>query len=225
MANHIVALAAHYRMLVKKDIQSFCIYYSLTSDIWTGRDGKNYISLTIHYLTDRFESRNWTLEVRVFPGIHDGPAIVMALNEMMETWLLINTYCTRLLRDGGSNMVISATRLELPGMSCVAHSLHLGVTGILISKKKWNKSIIPPAWETQVASENVKPILEHHEDEQLSNEERQDMAALRDLAVDKMDKFLNTSILSLEHDDLDSACKVVPQFRTLSTYFRKPPKG
>ncbi|OWZ02148.1 Zinc finger BED domain-containing hypothetical protein [Phytophthora megakarya] len=77
LRSDIVALAVHYRKRVQADIQRFCLYYSLTSDIWTGRDGRSYISLTIHYVMETFESRNWTLEVRELLGIHTGTRILV----------------------------------------------------------------------------------------------------------------------------------------------------
>ncbi|KAJ8550455.1 hypothetical protein ON010_g10613 [Phytophthora cinnamomi] len=213
----------------RRTSQHFCAYYSLTSDVSTGRDGKSNISLTIHYITDYFESRNWTFEVRELPGvhIHDGLAIPTALNEMMQTGLLVKAYCTRLIRDGGSNMVSAAAKLGIADMSCIAHSLHLVVAGILMKKKtqKADKSVKHLAWAAQVTSECVESIPVHHEDEQLSKEEREDIEVLRDLALEEMDTYLDTTIWSLECNELDSERNVVQQFRALASYFRKSPKG
>ncbi|EGZ27584.1 hypothetical protein PHYSODRAFT_293397 [Phytophthora sojae] len=169
----------------------------------------------------------------------------------MQELLMVEAYCTRLLRDKGSNFVSAAARLGVTDMFCVAHSLHLVVAGVLIKKKKEeeekkkkkkankpagksagtsadtsaDESVETPAWAGQVASESAEPIPKHHEDEQLSIEEREDMEALRDLACDEMDEYLDSALLSLERDELDAVRGVVQQFLMLSSYFRKSPKG
>jgi hypothetical protein len=104
----------------------------LTSDIWTDGDGHSYISLTIHFVTDGFELRSWTLEVHELPGIHDGAAIAASLNEMSAKWGLSKEYCAKLVRDGGMNMVSGAGIAGFSSMSCVAHSLYLVVAGAMV---------------------------------------------------------------------------------------------
>lgn len=74
-------------------------------------------------------------------------------------------------------------------------------------------------------NESVKPITEHHEDEQLSKEVREDIDTLRDLAVDEMETYLNKTIVSIGRNETDSVREVVQRFRTLAGYFRKSGKG
>ncbi|KAE9285368.1 hypothetical protein PF008_g26933 [Phytophthora fragariae] len=226
LRNDIVALAVYYRKLVKEAILRFCVFYSLTSDIWTGGDGHSYISLTIHFLTDAFELRSWTLEVQELPGIYDGAAIAAALNKMSEEWGLSKEYCTKLVRDGGTNMVSAADTLAIPTMACVAHSLRLVVAGAMIKKKKTiDQPEELPAWAAEVSKESAEPIMEHEEDEQLSREDRDQMDTLRDLAVDEMETYLNDTIVNLGRNETNAVRGVVQRFRTLACYFRKSPKG
>ncbi|KAE8986712.1 hypothetical protein PR001_g21492 [Phytophthora rubi] len=107
---------------------------------------------------------------------------------MSEEWGLSKEYCTKLVRDGGTNMVSAADTLAIPTMSCVAHSLHLVVAGAMIKKKKTiDQPEDLPAWAAEVSNESAEPIMEHEEDEQLSREDRDQMDTLRDLAVDEME--------------------------------------
>eukprot|EP00644_Phytophthora_capsici_P014324 jgi/Phyca11/98804/e_gw1.3.1253.1 len=58
----VIALADDLRRQVRSDIERSCEYFSITSDIWSSRNPRSYIAFTIHYLTELFEVRNWTLE-------------------------------------------------------------------------------------------------------------------------------------------------------------------
>ncbi|EEY68956.1 uncharacterized protein PITG_05106 [Phytophthora infestans T30-4] len=62
IAQQIVALAVEYQKRVRHAIVKGCWYFSMTCDIWTSRNTKSYISLTIHYVDDEFCPQNWTLE-------------------------------------------------------------------------------------------------------------------------------------------------------------------
>ena len=46
---------------------------------------------------------------------------------MLEEWNLSKPMCAMLLRNGASNAVKATSKLNLPNMSCVAHSIHLVV--------------------------------------------------------------------------------------------------
>ncbi|GMF29752.1 unnamed protein product [Phytophthora fragariaefolia] len=226
LRNEIVALAVYFRKLVTEDILHCCVFYSLTSDIWTGRDGHSYISLTIHFLTEAFELRSWTLEVQELPGIHDGVAIATALNEMRDEWGLSKEYCTKLGHDGGTNMVSAADIVGVPSMSCIAHSLHLVVAGILIKQKTTrNQQQDLPAWTVEVSNETAEPITEHQEDEQLSREDREQMDILRDFAIEEMETYLNVTISNLGRNETNVVRGIIQRFHTLACYFRKSPKG
>lgn len=60
----IIAYAAGIREQVKQAIGRGCKFFSITSDIWTARNTRSYISCTLHYVDDNFVSKNWTLEVQ-----------------------------------------------------------------------------------------------------------------------------------------------------------------
>ncbi|KAK1942572.1 hypothetical protein P3T76_006071 [Phytophthora citrophthora] len=144
----------------------------------------------------------------------------------MEEWRLLKSYYTKLLRDGGANMVSAINMLQVSSMSCIAHSLHLVVAGVLIKKAKRKGQVeVAPIWLMDVESESVVPILEHHEDEQLSTEDCTNMDGLRELAAAEMDEFLDAAIYRIGRDEMDAVREVVQRFRTLATYFRKSPKG
>ncbi|OWZ15705.1 hypothetical protein PHMEG_00010599, partial [Phytophthora megakarya] len=101
----IITLVGDLRVEVKADIARSCVYYSITSDIWTTRNSHSYIAFTIHYVNEEFEFVSWALEVKEIPGKHDGTAIVAALNMILDDWGLSKDLCTHVVRDPGSNMI------------------------------------------------------------------------------------------------------------------------
>eukprot|EP00644_Phytophthora_capsici_P018335 jgi/Phyca11/131900/e_gw1.119.38.1 len=68
------------RMIIKRE----CRYFSVTTDIWTSMNTDSYLSLTLHYVTPDFRFRNWTLEVKAFPGRHSGEAISAGLLKLFD---------------------------------------------------------------------------------------------------------------------------------------------
>jgi hypothetical protein len=98
------------------------------------------------------------------------------------------------------------------------------VNGWLIKKKASQPQEIPP-WTAEVSNESAEPITEHQEDEQFSQEERENMDTLRNLAVDEMEAHLNDTLVNLGRNEANAVRGVVQRFRTLACYFRKSPKG
>ncbi|OWY97247.1 Zinc finger BED domain-containing hypothetical protein [Phytophthora megakarya] len=93
-------IAAELRLKLQEVLAKECLYFSLTTDTWTDRGQRSFMALTLHYLTESFDVRSWTLEVKHFPGKHTGDAIARAITKAMERWNLDKHRCTILLRDG-----------------------------------------------------------------------------------------------------------------------------
>ncbi|KAE8891983.1 hypothetical protein PF003_g23835 [Phytophthora fragariae] len=221
----IIALAEEYRRRVRKCIASGCLYYSITCDIWTARTAKSYISLTIHYVDEEFTPKNWTLEVRLFPGIHDGTTISAMITRILEEWSMPKRFCVKLLRDSGANMVAASKKLNIEHMACIAHSLHLVVAGALIKKSKTASGNVIPEWAEDVAAESSTNVAEREEEATLSKEDRAEIEGLQELAIDEMEEFLDSTIAGLHRNEMDSLRTIVQNFRTLAVYFRKSSKG
>ncbi|OWZ00635.1 Zinc finger BED domain-containing hypothetical protein [Phytophthora megakarya] len=88
---------------------------------------KGFSILYLHYVTEEFKLRSWTLEVMELPGIHTGTIIAGKLREVMNAWGLCRENCTRFGHDSGSNMVNAAEHLYFGNTPCLAHELHLVV--------------------------------------------------------------------------------------------------
>ncbi|POM68349.1 Zinc finger BED domain containing hypothetical protein 1-like [Phytophthora palmivora] len=100
--------AQQKRSDVKAAILAGALFYSLTTDIWTSRTTEGFLALTIHFVTCDFTLKRYTLEVISFPG---------------------NT-------QDGSNIVKACEELNVDNFGCIAHSLHLVVSGELSKNTK-----------------------------------------------------------------------------------------
>jgi len=59
---------------------------SFTFDLWSSQAQQSYISLTCHYLTNKFKLKNKTLCCSYFPGEHTGNAIYNKIKNMVAEW-------------------------------------------------------------------------------------------------------------------------------------------
>ncbi|KAE8891496.1 hypothetical protein PF010_g5015 [Phytophthora fragariae] len=225
ISQEIVALAVEYRKRVKLAMKVGCLYFSITCDIWTARNSKSYISVTVHYVDNEFCPQSWTLEVKELPGMHDGAIIAATIEQILEDWSLLKSYCVRFVRDGGSNMVSTGNKLRVKHMACLAHCLHLVVGGAMIKKKRRSESADEPEWAADVAAESSEVPIERDEESPLTAEDRTQLEGMRDIAINDMEHYLDETIASLQRNELDAVRAVVQRFHTLAVYFRKSPKG
>ncbi|RLN91127.1 hypothetical protein BBJ28_00023770 [Nothophytophthora sp. Chile5] len=236
--------AAELRASLKNKLAKECGYYSVTTDIWTSRTARSFLALTVHYLTLQFQLCNWTLEVEHFPGRHSGAAIAEGLTSLLKRWGLDLANCTKLLRDGASNGVLAGNLLGIEHMSCIAHSLHLVLAGLLIKKRP------TPSDASAVGASNARtpsvmiadqdPLRMQQPPEedagratttQTDNawfEEPTETEAVpwqRERAWCELGDFLQTWVQLEERSAMGEVRDIVQRFRTIAVYFHKSPKA
>ncbi|KAF4145950.1 putative zinc finger bed domain-containing protein 1-like [Phytophthora infestans] len=109
------------RSLLKEKIAEEVDFYSLTTDMWTSRTTDSYIA--------------YTLEVASFCGKHTGVRIRKKVRDLMYTWGLDISRVSKVVRDNGANIVKACHELGVDHFGCMAHSLHLVVSGALAKTK------------------------------------------------------------------------------------------
>ncbi|GMF40548.1 unnamed protein product [Phytophthora fragariaefolia] len=82
-----------------------------------------------------------------------------------------------------------------------------------------------PAWEALISAEAGVNINENEDDDDLSENDRIQMGALRDVAVDEMEGFVSETLAHLGVYEMATMREIVQNFRTLVVYFRKSPKA
>lgn len=68
-------LAIRLANRIKKELQKYCLLYALTSDLWSSRTMQALLAMTIHFFTEDFTMRNFTLEVCPVIGKHTADMI------------------------------------------------------------------------------------------------------------------------------------------------------
>ncbi|GMF44933.1 unnamed protein product [Phytophthora fragariaefolia] len=126
---NIPVLAGDLRIQVKADISRSCVLLNYERHLHRAKCPP-YIAFTSHYVNDEFEFVSWTLEVKAIPGKRDDVAIATALERIMEEWGLSKVLCCRFARDSGVNMVTAANLMGSDHAFCIAHELHLVVSGL-----------------------------------------------------------------------------------------------
>ena len=72
--------------VIKKIISVNCSIFSSTSDMWSSRTMKAFMAVTIHFLTDEFIMRSYTLEVKPVLGKHTGDMIKSEMESSFSKW-------------------------------------------------------------------------------------------------------------------------------------------
>ena len=72
----------HLRNELRNAVDTYC----LTTDIWTCRNVRSFLALTIHYVTEDFDLKEHSLEVCHFPGKHTSGAICDKLASALGNW-------------------------------------------------------------------------------------------------------------------------------------------
>ncbi|KAF1331168.1 hypothetical protein FI667_g4418, partial [Globisporangium splendens] len=201
--SEIVRLASELRSSLKIKLRESCLYFCISTDVWTDRGRRRYISLTLHFLDPDFNSNNWTLEVEHLPGKHTGELISSTLHTTMDRWGLNKEYCVKLLRDGASNAVSAGENLRVNHMTCVAHSLHLVVSAAMMRKK---------------GDRTAKELLA------FAKNEADFAVALDEEACSNLDEFLRNKLGCGKQVTMAKMRETVQVFRSLATYFHRSSK-
>ncbi|CAB4443300.1 unnamed protein product [Rhizophagus irregularis] len=117
-----------------KDIPGRC---SITTDIWSSIKNEAFIGVTIHFITNEWKLKHFTLEVLRITGSHTGNAIYEILNKLLEDFDLKQKIIS-ITTDNGSNMVVACRLLkndfdvQTPALDfihsrCICHILNLAV--------------------------------------------------------------------------------------------------
>ena len=88
---------------VLKVIEKECIYFACTTDMWSSRHRKSFITITQHFLTEDFFMKNFVLEVKEVFGSHTGEMILNHMKMSFNTWNLDPLLLAMMVRDSGSN--------------------------------------------------------------------------------------------------------------------------
>ncbi|CAI5500579.1 unnamed protein product [Closterium sp. Naga37s-1] len=99
-----------------------------STDMWTGPNGKAYMVLTGHFMSEQWELRQVILAFVEMPDGHGGKDIATAVEKVVEQWKL-QTRCLGLTTDNASANVVALRHLSEEGdfSGCMSHIVNLAV--------------------------------------------------------------------------------------------------
>lgn len=121
----------HIESLLKDNVS-----ISFTSDIWSADScPMSMLSLTAHCIDAKFERHNVVLHCQEFTGSHSAEALVKAYRGMFQAWGIQSERIHAILTDNAKNMQKAMRDADLPGLSCMAHTLQLAVHEGILSQR------------------------------------------------------------------------------------------
>ena len=109
---------------------------SLTTDMWTARNGQGYIGVTCSYIDAKFNLNEVTLTVTHVRYPHTAKHIMESLDETLSEWKLHEKIFT-ITTDNAANMKKAISDMKnIEWQGCTAHTLQLVIGKGLVPVKK-----------------------------------------------------------------------------------------
>lgn len=102
-------------------------HVAATSDLWSSRTMEPYISLTVHYIDNKWELRTRVLETAYFPSDHTGEMVGQGLRAMLSAWDISEEDLVAITTDNGPNIVKAVKLNKWTRVQCFGHRLHLAI--------------------------------------------------------------------------------------------------
>ncbi len=115
-----------YRKSVK-NLKKLKTLIALTTDIWTCRQTKGFVTVTAHFISHDFNFRSVVLETVITTKNHAAQNIAEELTHVCSKWeILDKVFCV--VTDDAANMSSAIKNImNLSHLPCFAHTLNLVV--------------------------------------------------------------------------------------------------
>jgi hypothetical protein len=104
---------------------------AFTSDIWTSAAVEAFISLTAHYINEKWELVDLPLECAKFGGSHTGVRIAEKTESMLKRNGVAMEHVSAIVIDNGANMKNAFKDGPFDSNPCVPHTLQLSIKQLL----------------------------------------------------------------------------------------------
>lgn len=101
--------------------------FAFTTDSWTSRANEGFVSLTVHYINNSYELKNYTLKIQALPESHTSENLNSLLKSNLSEWNIDSgKHKLYFVTDNASN-IIKAVRLSdtWERIPCFAHTLQV----------------------------------------------------------------------------------------------------
>ena len=98
---------------------------ALTTDIWSSRARQGYITVTSHFIDEKWNMRRGVLATHHMPESHIGENIAKRILETKAEFLIKEVAGTS--HDNAANMKLAARQLDVSSTLCFGHTLQLAI--------------------------------------------------------------------------------------------------
>ncbi|KAE9064175.1 hypothetical protein PF010_g28712 [Phytophthora fragariae] len=143
----------------------------------------------MHFVSADFDLKSYTLEIASFPGKHTGVRIADLVLSLMQQWELDALRLTKIVGDNGSNVIKACKEMDVNHFGCIAHSLHLVVSGALAKTRDEVRASINRAEAHTVAFNDVA-------EPEADGEQWEEDPTIEIQAIDDVERELESTSLS-----------------------------
>ena len=125
--HYLPELYAKEKEKICKPISGGLQWYAVTCDGWSSRANHSYLSLTLHYINNKWELKYFLLETGEI--VEQDTAINLAsyLEEVLARWNLPITQISAVVTDNASNITAAIAIFKRQRVGCFSHTLQLSV--------------------------------------------------------------------------------------------------
>ena len=105
--------------------------FAATTDLWTSAADHPYLSLTVHFITTKWDLKSYCLDTVPLLSDHTDQNIAETLKDVLANWNLDHNKLVVTTTDNGSNFVAAFQGLEWERISCFRHNLDLSISKAL----------------------------------------------------------------------------------------------
>ena len=138
-------------------------HVALTSDLWTSRTTKSYLTITCYFVTSTWEHESLVLETFGFKNDHTAQNIAASFQKIAEEWG-ISREVVAMVTDNAANVVAAVRHTGWTHVPCFAHTLNLVISEAIKADTKIHqlrkscRDIVSFFHHSVKASEKLKEI-------------------------------------------------------------------
>lgn len=141
---------------------------AITTDIWTSRNTKGFITVTAHYISSSWELKSVVLETVRMIKAHTAINIAEELTTICNNWNMLDKVCC-VITDNAANMIAAVkNHMNLRHVPCFAHTLNLIVRDSIKNTEEVQhvqdkiKHIVTFFHQSVKASDKLSQLQEQH---------------------------------------------------------------
>lgn len=163
---HLPALYNQEVKRVRKELEE-ATDVALTTDLWTSRQTKGYITVTAHFISPEWVLKSAVLETICIAGSHTAENIAQHLRTICDNWNIFDKI-RAIVTDNATNMTAAIKLLNKRQIPCFAHTLNLVVqeaiknTDDVLQVREKVKQIVTFFHHSVKATDKLTQMQEQH---------------------------------------------------------------